>query len=76
GNLLSNDVISQFVCFTFVFVVIFYVVSKGVKSGIEKLNVWMMPSLFILLILMLGYSFSMEGFSKASDFLFSPDFSK
>ncbi|WP_261658173.1 sodium-dependent transporter, partial [Campylobacter lari] len=60
----------------FVFIVIFYVVSKGVKSGIEKLNVWMMPSLFILLILMLGYSFSMDGFSKASEFLFSPDFSK
>ncbi|HDV6579004.1 TPA: sodium-dependent transporter [Campylobacter lari] len=76
GNLLSNDVLSQFVCFTFVFIVIFYVVSKGVKSGIEKLNVWMMPSLFILLILMLGYSFSMDGFSKASEFLFSPDFSK
>ncbi|EAJ6151196.1 sodium-dependent transporter [Campylobacter lari] len=76
GNLLSNDVLSQFICFTFVFIVIFYVVSKGVKSGIEKLNVWMMPSLFILLILMLGYSFSMDGFSKASEFLFSPDFSK
>ncbi|EKP0409192.1 sodium-dependent transporter, partial [Campylobacter lari] len=76
GNLLSNDALSQFVCFTFVFIVIFYVVSKGVKSGIEKLNVWMMPSLFILLILMLGYSFSMDGFSKASEFLFSPDFSK
>ncbi|HFU2365352.1 TPA: sodium-dependent transporter, partial [Campylobacter lari] len=39
-------------------------------------NVWMMPSLFILLILMLGYSFSMDGFSKASEFLFVPDFSK
>ncbi|MCW0226166.1 sodium-dependent transporter [Campylobacter lari] len=76
SNLLSNDALSQFVCFTFVFIVIFYVVSKGVKSGIEKLNVWMMPSLFILLILMLGYSFSMDGFSKASEFLFSPDFSK
>ncbi|MBT0742214.1 sodium-dependent transporter [Campylobacter lari] len=76
GNLLSNDALSQFICFTFVFIVIFYVVSKGVKSGIEKLNVWMMPSLFILLILMLGYSFSMDGFSKASEFLFVPDFSK
>ncbi|EPJ2865509.1 sodium-dependent transporter [Campylobacter lari] len=76
SNLLSNDALSQFVCFTFVFIVIFYVVSKGVKSGIEKLNVWMMPSLFILLILMLGYSFSMDGFSKASEFLFVPDFSK
>ncbi|TXE81289.1 sodium-dependent transporter [Campylobacter peloridis] len=75
-NLLSNDALSQFICFSFVFIVIFYVVSKGIKSGIEKLNVWMMPSLFILLILMLGYSFSMDGFSKASEFLFSPDFSK
>ncbi|MCW1360005.1 sodium-dependent transporter [Campylobacter sp. US33a] len=75
-GLLTQDVLSQFICFTFVFAVVFFVVSKGVKSGIEKLNVWMMPSLFILLILMLGYSFSMDGFSKASDFLFAPDFSK
>ncbi len=54
----------------------FYIVSKGVKNGIEKLNVWMMPSLFILLILMLVYAISKDGFMMAVKFLFVPDFSK
>ncbi len=58
------------------FYVFFYIVSKGVKNGIEKLNVWMMPSLFILLILMLVYAISKDGFMMAVKFLFVPDFSK
>ena len=76
NNLLSNDFLSQFICFNIVFFIVFYIVSKGIKNGIEKLNVWMMPSLFILLILMFGYSISREGFSQAVEFLFLPDFSK
>lgn len=75
-NLLSNDFLSQFICFNIVFFIVFYIVSKGVKNGIEKLNVWMMPSLFILLILMFGYSISKSGFMQAVEFLFVPDFSK
>ncbi|MBT0883320.1 sodium-dependent transporter [Campylobacter sp. 2018MI13] len=75
GNLLTKDLLSQIICFSIVFFMIFWVVSKGIKSGIEKMNVWMMPSLFILLILMLLYSFTFDGFVKAFSFLFKPDFS-
>lgn len=76
-NLLLNDFLSQFICFTLIFLIVFYVVSKGVKNGIERLNVWMMPTLFILLILMLFYALShTNGFSEALQFLFVPDFSK
>ncbi|WP_297574670.1 sodium-dependent transporter [uncultured Campylobacter sp.] len=75
-NLITNDPLSQFICFSLIFIAVFWVVSKGVISGIEKLNVWMMPTLFILLILLLGYSVSMSGFWKAAEFLFVPDFSK
>ena len=75
GNLISSDLISQIICFSIVFIMVFWVVSKGIKSGIEKMNVWMMPALFILLILMLLYSFTFDGFSKAFEFLFRPDFS-
>lgn len=74
--LIHYDFLSQFICFTLVFLVVFYVVSKGVKSGIEKLNVWMMPALFILLILMLIYALNKNGFTQAAKFLFIPDFSK
>ncbi|RUT51627.1 sodium-dependent transporter [Campylobacter fetus] len=77
GNLITNDFISVFICFTLVFLIVFYVVSKGIKSGIERLNIWMMPSLFGLLILLLLYSiFQSGGFVSAVQFLFIPDFSK
>lgn len=58
------------------FLIVFYTVSKGVKNGIEKLNVWMMPALFILLVLMLIYAMTKDGFMMAVEFLFVPDFSK
>ncbi|RQD66862.1 sodium-dependent transporter [Campylobacter hepaticus] len=76
GFFTSEDFLSQFICFTLVFLSVFYIVSKGIKNGIEKLNVWMMPSLFVLLILMLVYAISKEGFALAVKFLFVPDFSK
>lgn len=75
NNATSNDFFGVVICFTFVFCLVFYTVSKGIKSGIEKLNVWMMPSLFILLILMLIYSMTMgNGFINAAKFLFIPNF--
>ncbi|MCR4941234.1 MAG: sodium-dependent transporter [Campylobacter sp.] len=76
NTLISLDLTAGLITFTAVFFVVFYVVSRGVKSGIEKLNLIMMPSLFVLLLCLLLYSFSMgEGFSKALKFLFIPDFS-
>ncbi|AQW86213.1 Na+-dependent transporter, SNF family [Campylobacter pinnipediorum subsp. caledonicus] len=77
NSLISNEFFNSFLCFSVVFLMVFFVVSKGIKSGIEKLNFWMMPSLFILLIIMLAYSLSIsDGFIKAASFLFVPDFSK
>ncbi|MBK1991947.1 sodium-dependent transporter [Campylobacter sp. 2018MI35] len=76
SELLHKDFLSQFICFTLVFLLIFYIVSKGIKNGIEKLNIWMMPTLFILLIMMLVYTMSKDGFYMAAKFLFIPDFSK
>ncbi|MBZ7987699.1 sodium-dependent transporter [Campylobacter canadensis] len=76
NNLLSNDLTSVIICFSIVFFMSFYIVSKGVKNGIEKMNVFMMPALFILLLLMLIYSMNIDGFFKACEFLFYPDFSK
>lgn len=73
-NLLSNEILTQFLCFTFVFLFVFWVVSKGIKSGIERLNVYMMPTLFILLCLMLVYAVFMDGFTQAVHFLFVPNF--
>ena len=74
-HLLTQEVLVQMLCFAFVFLFVFWVVSKGIKSGIERLNVYMMPTLFVLLCLMLGYAAFMDGFFDAVRFLFVPNFS-
>ncbi|WP_086232397.1 sodium-dependent transporter [Campylobacter devanensis] len=77
GGLVAGDFSSVFICFSIVFLTVFYVVSKGIKSGIERLNIWMMPSLFILLIGLLLYAiFASGNFTQALSFIFIPDFSK
>ncbi|WEJ61584.1 sodium-dependent transporter [Thiomicrorhabdus lithotrophica] len=52
------------------------VVAKGVKGGIEKAINFLMPGLFLILLVLLGYSTTTGAFIESFDFLFSPDFSK
>lgn len=74
-NFTSNG-INEILYFSIAFFAYFFILTKGVKSGIERINVYLIPALFILLLLMLGYSFGMEGFDKAAKFLLVPNFSK
>lgn len=53
-----------------------WVVSRGVNHGLEKANKILMPSLFVILLLLLIYSISEGEFSRAWQFMFAPDFSK
>lgn len=77
-NLIKNNLTSVLSCYFAVLFITFYTVSRGIKEGIEKLNFILMPSLFILLIVILIYSFTFNssGFSGAVSFIFTPDFSK
>lgn len=77
-NLIKNNLTSVLSCYFTVLFITFYTVSRGIKEGIEKLNFILMPSLFILLIVILIYSFTFNssGFSGAVSFIFTPDFSK
>ncbi len=52
------------------------VVARGVKSGLEQAVRILMPALFILLLLLVGYAMNSGGFSQGVAFLFSVDFSK
>jgi NSS family neurotransmitter:Na+ symporter len=52
------------------------VVTGGVKGGIEMLSKWLMPVLFILLILLAIRSVTLEGASEGLRFYLYPDFSK
>lgn len=51
-------------------------VAKGVKGGIEKTVTFLMPALFVLLILLVGYAMSSGGFDQAIEFMFTPDADK
>ena len=60
-----------------IFVVItMTVVSRGLLDGMEKTLRVLMPLLFILLLILVGYGLNSDGFADAATFLFKPDFRK
>ena len=52
------------------------VVARGVRSGLEQAVRILMPALFILLLVMVGYAMSTGYFMQGLDFLFAVDFGK
>lgn len=50
------------------------VVARGVQHGLEKATRVLMPALFILLVVMVGYAMSTPGFLDAMHYLFRPNF--
>jgi NSS family neurotransmitter:Na+ symporter len=52
------------------------VVARGVNKGIETAIRVLMPALFLLLAVMLGYAFASGSFMQGFEFLFTFDFSK
>lgn len=52
------------------------VVSFGVEKGLERAVRFLMPALFVLLILLVGYGMSTGYFGQALGFLFAADFSR
>ncbi|MCR5130786.1 MAG: sodium-dependent transporter [Prevotella sp.] len=59
-----------------ILVICHLVICRGVRKGIEKASKLLMPTLFILLLIIVGASCMLPGASKGIDFLFKPDFSK
>jgi NSS family neurotransmitter:Na+ symporter len=53
-----------------------FIVSKGIKSGIEKAIKFLIPGLFIILIGLAIYSSTLQGFSDAMNYFFIVDFDK
>lgn len=52
------------------------IILGGVQKGIERAAKWMMPMLFLLLVVLCVYSVMLPGASAGLEFLFKPDFSK
>ena len=75
-TMLHADFWTQLFYHTLSFAVIIYVIHKGIKGGIEKLNFYLMPALMIILGGMFIYATTLGAFSKAVEFMFLPDWSK
>lgn len=52
------------------------VITNGVRSGIERTSKMLMPTLFILLLVIVVASCLLPGSERGMEFLFKPDFSK
>ncbi|WP_454831376.1 sodium-dependent transporter [Pseudoxanthomonas wuyuanensis] len=52
------------------------VVALGVEKGLERAVRFLMPALFVLLLLLVGYGFTTGHMGEAATFLFKPDFSR
>ena len=52
------------------------VVSRGVQKGLEKAVRFLMPTLFLLLVVMVGYAMGQGVFAEGLAYLFKPDFSE
>ena len=57
-------------------VITHFVIVRGVRNGIERVSKLMMPTLFVLLLVLVVASCMLPGAHKGISFLFKPDFSK
>jgi len=76
NSMLHSDIWTQLFYHSVAFIWITYVLTKGIKGGIEKMNMVLMPTLMLILLGMFAYAVSLDTFSKALNFMFAPDWSK
>ena len=74
--MLHTDALTQIFYHTTAFIWITYVLTKGIKGGIEKMNYFLMPALMLILGGMFLYATTLDTFSQAVTFMFAPDWSK
>lgn len=75
-ELLTQDLKTQLFYHLLVMALVGWIVFRGIKKGIEQVNNILMPTLFLMLIFMLGYAFTLDSFGKTLAFMFEPNFSK
>ncbi|WP_373072055.1 sodium-dependent transporter [Sulfurimonas sp.] len=74
--MLHTDIFTQLFYHTIAFAWITYVLTRGIKGGIEKINMVLMPTLMIILLGMFAYAVSLDSFSRSVEFMFASDWSK
>ena len=74
-NFITADIESYFWMLLFMLIV-FAIVSLGVKGGIEKANLFMMPALIVMAVGLAIYTLTMPGALDGALYYLVPDFSK
>lgn len=75
GDVISNPASAVSAQFLFMLITA-WVVARGVQNGIESANKYMMPALFILFLVLMVRSLTLEGAMQGVKFFLWPDFSK
>ncbi|MEK8017133.1 MAG: sodium-dependent transporter [Candidatus Parabeggiatoa sp.] len=75
-NTLVGDPLRLVAWHTGFIIVTIVMVAGGVQGGLERAVRWMMPVLFVLLLVLLGYAMSTPKFMDGIHFMFNIDFDK
>ncbi|MEQ8473291.1 MAG: sodium-dependent transporter [Marinoscillum sp.] len=72
-NSFSNESVATILLYITVVILGLFVVSKGVKGGLEKANKILIPSLFVLLVIVACAALSMKDGVKGLEYMFAID---
>ena len=73
---LSSDPVKPVLWTVIILGMTYLIIEHGVRDGIERASKLLMPTLFILLLIIVGASCLLPNAEKGIEFLFKPDFSK
>jgi NSS family neurotransmitter:Na+ symporter len=69
----SSDPVKPIFWTVIILLITYLVIEHGVRDGIERTSKLLMPTLFILLLVIVGASCMLPGADKGIEFLFKPD---
>ena len=73
---LASDPVKPVLWTVIILGVTYLIIEHGVRDGIERASKMLMPTLFILLLIIVGASCMLPNAEKGIEFLFKPDLSK
>ena len=73
---LSTDPVKSVLWTVIILGMTYLIIEHGVRDGIERASKMLMPTLFILLLIIVGASCMLPNAGKGIEFLFKPDMSK
>ncbi|MBD3799720.1 sodium-dependent transporter [Sulfuricurvum sp.] len=76
NHLMTQGIGVQIFFHTLSFMIVTAVLVRGIKGGIERFNLILMPALMLIIAGMLVYVMNLENFSKALSYMFVPDWGR